>query len=93
MSLKFKLQRHGRRKAPFYHVVVCDSRKARNTGRVLETVGHYDPSYEPSRVTLKNDRVSYWYNLGARPTDSVHNIFKIGKADHLARPPSTNPQV
>jgi len=80
MALKFRLQRFGCKGRPFYHVVVTDSRNARN-GRFIERVGHYNPMPELSVVELKTDRMAHWYGVGCRPTDTVNALLKIKKVD------------
>lgn len=80
MALKLRLQRFGCKARPFYHVVVTDSRNARN-GRFIERVGHYNPMPELSVVELKTDRLVHWYKVGARPTDTVASLLKIKKID------------
>ncbi len=80
MAVKFRLQRWGSKRKPFYFVVVSDSRTPRD-GRMLEKVGVYDPRMEPSRVEIKGDRVKHWYGVGARPTDSVKRLFKIANLE------------
>jgi len=81
MALKFKLQRYGKKGRPFYHVVVTDSRNARNSGRFIERVGFYNPIPEVSTIELKVERLAHWYKVGARPTDSVKNLLKAKKVD------------
>lgn len=76
MALKFRLQRFGARGKPFYHVVVTDSRNARN-GSCIERVGHYNPMPEKSLVELKKERIEHWYKVGARPSNCVKNLFRI----------------
>ncbi|WGL60895.1 30S ribosomal protein S16 [Pigmentibacter sp. JX0631] len=83
MALKFRLQRLGNKGRPFYHVVVTDSRNARN-GRFIERVGYYNPMPAQSEVELKTDRLVHWYGVGCRPTDSVANLLKIKKVDLAA---------
>lgn len=78
MSLKLRLQRRGSKGRPFYHVVVTDSRQARN-GRFIEKLGYYCPSNEPSVIELKADRLNHWYKLGARPSPSVASLLKAQK--------------
>ncbi|RDB36893.1 30S ribosomal protein S16 [Spirobacillus cienkowskii] len=81
MSLKFRLQRHGRKGRAFYHIVVTDSRNARN-GRFIEQVGYYDPTPANSIAEVKTDRMAHWYKVGCRPTNAVENILKnIKKVD------------
>jgi small subunit ribosomal protein S16 len=65
----------GAKKRPFYRIVVADSRAPRD-GKFIETVGTYDPRKNPSEVTLKADRIRYWLNNGAQPTDTVRDILK-----------------
>lgn len=80
MSVKIRLARLGNKNRPFYHVVVTDSRSPRN-GRYLENVGYYNPMNEPSTIELNADRISHWYKLGARPSDSVANLLRVKKID------------
>ena len=72
--VKIRLQRQGKKRAPFYHIVVADSRSPRD-GKFLEAVGTYDPIKKDCPVTVKEDRVLYWMNHGAVPTDTVRSIF------------------
>lgn len=73
--LKIRLTRMGAKKAPFYRVVVIDSREARN-GAPVETVGWYDPSKVETPVKLEEERILYWMGKGAQPTDTVRSILK-----------------
>ncbi len=75
MAVKIRLARHGAKKRPFYRIVVADGRFPRD-GRFLETVGTYNPMVEPMQVTLKTDRVSYWIDNGAIPTDTVNSLLR-----------------
>jgi small subunit ribosomal protein S16 len=75
MAVKIRLARHGAKKSPFYRIVVADSESPRN-GRYLENVGTYDPLFDPAKVTLKSDRVKYWMNQGAKPSDTVRSLLK-----------------
>ncbi len=72
--VKLRLKRMGAKKRPFYRIVAADSRAPRD-GRFLETVGTYDPRQQPSAVTLKEDRVRYWLDNGAQPTETVRSIL------------------
>jgi small subunit ribosomal protein S16 len=65
----------GTKKRPFYRVIVADSRSPRD-GKFIEMVGTYDPRPNPSAITLKEDRIRYWLNNGAQPTDTVSEILK-----------------
>lgn len=64
----------GKKAYPVYKIVAADSRSPRD-GRFIESVGHYNPNSEPAVVTLVDDRVSYWLNNGAQPTDTVRSIL------------------
>jgi small subunit ribosomal protein S16 len=75
MAVKIRLARHGAKKSPFYRIVVADGESPRD-GRYLENVGTYDPLIEPAKVTLKSDRVKYWIEQGAKPTDTVRSLLK-----------------
>lgn len=75
MAVKIRLARHGAKKRPFYRIVVADSECPRD-GRYLEKVGTYNPLHDPAQVDLKVERVTYWLQQGAIPTDTVSNILK-----------------
>ena len=76
--VKIRLQRQGKKKAPFYHIVVADSRSPRD-GRIIEQIGTYDPMTEPATLNLDKEKVEAWIKNGARPTDTVKHL--IGKND------------
>ena len=76
--VKIRLQRVGAKKAPFYHIVVADSRVARN-GKIIEKIGTYDPMTEPATVVLDKEKVATWIKNGAKPTDTVKAL--INKAN------------
>ena len=78
--VKIRLRRMGAKKAPFYRVVVADSRFARD-GRFIEEIGYYDPTKEPSVVKIDAEKAKQWLDNGAQPTDTVREILK--KADVL----------
>ena len=75
MAVKIRLTRMGAKKKPFYRIVVADSESPRD-GRYLENVGTYDPLYDPAKITLKSERVKYWMDQGAKPTDTVRSLLK-----------------
>jgi small subunit ribosomal protein S16 len=75
MAVKIRLARHGAKKRPFYRIVVADSDSPRD-GRFLEAVGTYNPLMDPAEVTLKENRIKYWIDQGALPTNTVKNILK-----------------
>ena len=75
MAVKIRLARHGAKKKPFYRIVVADSESPRD-GRFLENVGTYDPLYDPAKIVLKTERIRYWIDQGALPTDTVQSLLK-----------------
>ncbi len=74
--VKIRLQREGKKKAPFYHIVVADSRSPRD-GRIIEQIGTYDPMTEPSTIKLDIDKVNTWIKNGAKPTDTVKKLIEV----------------
>ena len=75
MAVKIRLRRMGAKKAPFYHIVVADSRYPRD-GRFIEELGYYDPTKEPSVVKIDGDKAKEWIANGAQPTDTVKALLK-----------------
>ena len=73
--VKIRLRRMGAKKAPFYRVVVADSRFARD-GRFIEEIGYYDPTKEPSVVKVDAEKAKQWLANGAQPTDTVRELLK-----------------
>jgi small subunit ribosomal protein S16 len=83
--IKIRLRRVGAKKQPYYRVVVADSRSPRD-GRFIEIVGNHDPRQEPPAFTLKEDRVIYWLQQGAQPTEAVGRMLdKLGTLQKLER--------
>ena len=76
VAVKIRLKRIGKKFAPFYRVVVVDSRKKRD-GRVIEEIGVYDPMQEPSLIRIDSERAQYWLGVGAQPSDAVYKLIKI----------------
>ena len=76
MAVKIRLKRMGKIRAPFYRVVVMDSRTKRD-GRAIEEVGKYHPTEEPSLSDIDSERGQYWLNNGAQPTEAVAALLKI----------------
>jgi small subunit ribosomal protein S16 len=74
VATKIKLMRLGKMRAPYYRIVVADSRTKRD-GRVIETIGKYHPKEEPSLIEVDADRAAYWLGVGAQPTDPVQKIL------------------
>mgnify|MGYP000711983075 FL=1 len=75
MAVKIRLRRMGAKKAPFYRIVVADSRYPRD-GRFIEELGYYDPTKEPSVVKVDAEKAKKWIANGAQPTDTVKDILK-----------------
>ncbi|MBQ1263428.1 MAG: 30S ribosomal protein S16 [Oscillospiraceae bacterium] len=75
MAVKIRLRRLGAKKAPFYRIVVADSRYPRD-GRFIEEIGYYDPTKEPSVVKVDAEKAQKWIKNGAQPTDTVKKILK-----------------
>ena len=75
MAVKIRLRRMGAKKAPFYRVVVADSRFPRD-GRFIEEIGYYDPTKEPSVINIDAEKAKKWIANGAQPTDTVKDILK-----------------
>ena len=73
--VKLRLKRMGAKKAPFYRIVVADSRYPRD-GRFIEEIGTYDPLKEPSAIQVDGERALEWIRTGAQPTDTVKNLLK-----------------
>lgn len=74
MAVKIRLARHGSKKRPFYRIVVADSECPRD-GRYLEIVGTYNPLPDPVEVSLKEERIKYWMDQGAIPTNTVKSLL------------------
>ena len=75
MAVKIRLRRMGAKKAPFYRIVVADSRFPRD-GRFIEEIGTYNPLTEPSEVKSDAEKAAQWIKNGAQPTDTVKSLFK-----------------
>jgi small subunit ribosomal protein S16 len=80
MAVKIRLRRMGAKKAPFYRVVVADSRYPRD-GRFIEEIGYYDPTKEPSVIKIDMEKAQKWMANGAQPTDTVKKLIKISSAE------------
>ncbi|RKY83279.1 30S ribosomal protein S16 [candidate division KSB1 bacterium] len=75
MAVKIRLKRMGKKKRPFYRIVVSDSRSPRD-GKFIEKIGHYNPITDPREVVINEERAIYWLTRGAIPTDTVKSLFK-----------------
>ena len=76
MPVKLRLQRHGRKKRPYYHIVAADGRTPRD-GRFIERIGWYDPTKQPAVVDVDVDKALEWLQNGAQPTNTVRNILSV----------------
>ncbi|MBQ2676443.1 MAG: 30S ribosomal protein S16 [Clostridia bacterium] len=75
MAVKIRLRRMGAKKAPFYRVVVADSRSPRD-GRCIDEIGYYNPMENPAVINIDADKAKAWIAKGAQPTDTVKDLFK-----------------
>ena len=73
--VKIRIQREGKKKAPFYHIVVADSKSPRD-GKIIEKIGTYNPMTEPSTIVLDQEKVAQWIKNGAKQTDTVKKLIK-----------------
>lgn len=87
MAVRMRLARAGAKKAPFYRVVVANSRNARD-GRFIEHVGVYDPTRTPTEIRFKMDRIDYWLSKGALPSETVAHL--ISQARKSGQPASAS---
>ena len=76
--VKIRLKRVGAKKAPFYHIVVADSKSPRD-GKIIEQIGTYNPMVEPSEIKLDAEKVEKWLKNGAKPTDTVKALIEKAK--------------
>lgn len=76
MAVKMRLRREGKKKQPFYRVVVADVRSPRD-GRYIEDIGYYQPLHDPSTIAIDRDRALYWLHNGVQPTDAVAKLLQI----------------
>lgn len=100
MAVKIRLKRMGKIRAPFYRIVVADSRTKRD-GRVIEEIGKYHPTESPSFIEVDSERAQYWLGVGAQPTEQVAAILKLtgdwakfkGEADTESKVLPVEPKV
>lgn len=76
MAVKIRLKRMGAKKAPFYRVIVADSRSPRD-GRFIDEIGYYDPTKDPSVIKIDAEKANKWIANGAQPTETVGKLLKI----------------
>ncbi|OKY74454.1 MAG: 30S ribosomal protein S16 [Desulfobulbaceae bacterium DB1] len=75
MAVRIRLTRMGRKKKPFYRIVVANS-EAKRDGKFLEVVGTYDPMQEPAAITIHKEKLQSWLDQGAQPSETVKNLLK-----------------
>lgn len=84
MAVKIRLRRMGAKKAPFYRLVVADSRSPRD-GRFIEQIGFYDPTKEPAALSIEEDKALLWLRRGAQPSETVRSLLRrTGVLDRLS---------
>ena len=76
MAVKMRLKRMGQKKAPFYRIIVADSRSPRD-GRFIEEIGYYDPTKDPAVIKVNEELAKKWLSKGAQPTETVGKLLKI----------------
>lgn len=76
--VKIRLQRFGKKKSPFYHIVVADSKSPRD-GKIIEQIGTYNPMTNPSTIVLDQAKLEKWIKNGAKPTDTVKSLIEKAK--------------
>ena len=81
--VKIRLKRQGAKKAPYYRIVVADSRSPRD-GRNIEELGTYDPMAKPASIQIDVERAKYWIGCGAQPTDTVRGLLKLAEAQQAS---------
>ncbi|MGP1608789.1 MAG: 30S ribosomal protein S16 [Clostridium sp.] len=79
--VKIRLKRVGKKRKPFYHVVVADARTARD-GKIIEKIGTYDPMTQPSTINVDLEKVATWIKNGAQPTETAKKLIEIAKKDN-----------
>ncbi len=73
--VKIRLQRVGKKNAPFYHIVVADSKSPRD-GKIIEQIGTYNPMTDPSEIKIDSEKLATWIKNGAKPTDTVKSLME-----------------
>lgn len=99
MAVRIRLQRHGKKRRPFYRLVAADSRSQRD-GRFIERIGHYDPMTDPANIVIDAEKALKWLRTGAQPSDTAKDLMsKVGiweqfineKHGHPTPTPETEP--
>jgi small subunit ribosomal protein S16 len=91
MAVKMRLRREGKRKQPYYRVVVADGRSPRD-GRFIEDIGYYQPLREPSEIAIDRDRALYWLAEGVQPSDAVRQLLRVSGIWEEFKPGDTGRQ-
>lgn len=78
MSVVLRLKRFGKRGRPTYRIVAIDKRRKRQ-GKEIETLGSYDPNFDPPKITVSSEKVKYWLNIGAKTSKTVSSLLKYGR--------------
>ena len=92
MAVRIRLARHGKKKAPFYRLVVADSRSPRD-GRFIEMLGTYNPMTDPAEVKVNEERAMHWLKNGALPSDTARALLrKVGVWDQFNESKSSSPK-
>jgi small subunit ribosomal protein S16 len=86
MSVRVRLTRVGSKKNPIWRVVVADQRSPRD-GRIIESIGHYNPRTEPSTIVIDKERLDHWLARGAQPTNTVKKLMRAGSEAPVAAAP------
>lgn len=93
MAVRIRLRRIGKRKQPYYRMVVADASSPRD-GRFVEAIGHYDPRAEPPQVSVDGERALWWLRRGAQPSDTVRALLvRAGVWEQFAGPAAAAAQV
>ncbi|GIX07118.1 MAG: hypothetical protein KatS3mg115_1521 [Candidatus Poribacteria bacterium] len=91
MAVRIRLQRAGRKKRPFFRIVVADARAQRD-GRFIERLGHYDPIPEPMELVINEERALYWLRQGAQPTETALSLLKRAGVWAKFKAPAPRPE-
>ncbi len=92
MATKIRLARHGAKKHPFYRIIVTDSRAPRD-GRRLDQIGTYDPSQDPPKVSIEEEKLALWLRRGARPSLTVSQLIKRSGLAPVVSPSAAAPDA
>lgn len=92
MAVKMRLRREGKRKQPFYRIVVADVRSPRD-GRYIEDLGYYHPIREPSEISINSERALHWLRNGVQPSQAVQNLLRITGVWEEFRPGEADPHA